>query len=115
MALPKNSEAPPSGLPSWAVRGAKVVVVGYRGPGARSGAHPLKMGDIYTIRDVLYGPESGLPCIRLVEIRRSPVRTSLGVYEPMYRLRGFRPLHTIETDISEHFAELLNVPNQVDA
>jgi len=90
-------------IPAWARVGAKVVCV--RSDPPRS--DPLRRGAVYTIARVYVDDEIGSgPYVDLVEVAR------VGWW-----LKRFRPLITIEDDISAHFAHLLNVtaPQGADA
>jgi hypothetical protein len=120
--LKSNPEAPP-GVPSWAVKGAKVVCVNddphldpdYDNDESEwvvvATADDIKEGHIYTIRWV--GADfDGALCVWLEEI----VRPALGApNEPGYYIDRFRPLVTrsLEQDISHHFRHHLQ--NRVDA
>ena len=92
------------GVPSWAVKGAKVVCI-KREPwtliyGTSHGPDPA-YGDVVTIEAT-----SAFGKFVMLEL--------VGFFD-LYGVDSFRPLHTIETDIEAHFKALLNVPNQVDA
>ena len=95
-----------SDIPSWARVGAKVVSVGYDGPDKRvSGFNEIVRGVVYVIEWVGQGPETGMPCIRVAG------QSKPGVYRP----RGFRPVRTLEDDITTYFADLLDVREPVGA
>jgi hypothetical protein len=104
-------------IPSWAVKGAKVVCVddahlSYCVPGYRysdDGLDGLSKGEIYTIRDALVSPFDGAPSIRLVEITRARNWSRLKKGEPGFAVGRFRPLvtKTQEQDVAQ-FAPLLN-------
>lgn len=98
-------------LPSWAVKGRKVVYVGYDGaPTATDLGFKLdwrpKAKAIYTIRDTMV-----MGYVRLVEHRVSGFWPEGQPFSDAWcDVRGFRPVHTIESDLSEHFVRLLDVP-----
>lgn len=103
-----------SGIPSWAVRGAKVVfIVDYKPHDMRGVVDYPKFNCIYTIRQVMVMPSGAY--LLLEEIVNPIVMTQEGLRERAAEIQYFRPLHTIETDIEAHFKALLDVPNQVDA
>jgi hypothetical protein len=94
------------GIPSWAVKGAKVVCIERNwfaaGPSDIDAPDPV-FGEIYTIRGIIADAdyESGWGAW-LTEF------SECGCYD----LIGFRPVHTLETDISEHFAQFLKTPSR---
>lgn len=97
-----------SGVPSWAVKGAKVVYLGRSAPGASIHHHPLSKGCVYTVRSVLVHPETGSVGLLLDGVRNilhPRLRLELG-----YSVKRFRPLvtRTQEQDISEHFSGFLH-------
>jgi hypothetical protein len=98
------------GIPSWARVGAKCVSIdrsfGDLDPWSGCAVGPA---DIFTLLETKI--EDGVGFCR--------TRHDQTGYEheltEWARLSRFRPLSTAESDISEHFADLLNVPHQVDA
>lgn len=110
-----------SGIPAWARAGAKVVCIvdmprlerarrNYPGFGL---PEPQK---IYTIRDWVIGTNDVVN-LRLVEIVNRPMYSTVGTVEWGFSIQFFRPLITLEDDISTHFAALLDVkqPSPVGA
>lgn len=92
-------------IPSWAKVGAKVVCVDDTPRLNRVSVHNgdfggLTRGQIYTIRG--YGSAGGYATLVLSEIDR-------GIPENGFNPARFRPVKTIEDDISEHFAQHLTV------
>lgn len=119
-----------TGIPSWAVKGAKCVCVRTQPPERRvvGAVYPL-VGEVYTIRKVVIctiGMRSGLPSLLLEEITNDTsinplvigVESSLEAAMP---IDAFRPLvtRTQEQDIAEHFSGFLHqtrrVPESADA
>jgi hypothetical protein len=96
------------GMPAWAVIGAKVVcTVDYSKVTAdwRGIIRVPAMHEVLTIRDVVFSPTSGRPCLRFVEIV-NPIVFYFG--ERGFRLAHFRPVifRTHEEDVAI-FAPLL--------
>lgn len=98
-----------SGIPSWAVKGAKVVCVD---------ATPnqfgvlLTKGDVYTVRGIsvmdTYG-ENGL----LLEEVSTGGAFSWNGEEVGFAFRRFRPAITQSDDISTHFSHHLHAPQKI--
>lgn len=96
-----------SGMPSWAVKGRKVVCVD-----DSPGRHPHQVpntkkptvGPIYVILDTIVDGNFGL-CLEVTGA------------DGFWAVDRFKPLITIEDDISTHFAALLDVkqPSPVSA
>lgn len=83
-----------SGVPSWAVRGQKVVCV--QGTSlATTGEVNITSGDVFTIRDILANDDGvGLYLVEVV----NPLRlTWAGQIERAYYIDRFRPLVTTKT------------------
>lgn len=103
-----------SAIPSWAVRGAKVVCIDNRWPeDTWYGAEVMPSLDTpYTIRAVRQhvGGEFGL---LLAEIRNPVLYYADGAREAFFHIKRFRPLITQQDDIETHFKALLDVPEQV--
>jgi hypothetical protein len=103
-------------IPSWAKVGAKVVCINDAWVG-RS-AITIEVGGVYTIAALRmqYGrtflPDgrlsSGHIVAELVEVK-NPYDRFYPETAPGYALSRFRPVKTIEDDISEHFAQHLTV------
>lgn len=92
-------------LPSWARVGAKVVCVD------AVGAPELVERQTYTIEAIDDVPlRLGGLGVWLVEV--SIMQNAVGSYYG-FRLSRFRPLVTIEDDITTYFAELLTAPVRV--
>ena len=101
-----------SGLPSWAVRGRKVVCVSGGSPACfgasrNGGAFPVTNG-IYTIEDAFITPRDRLAVIRLVEVPTHSGATG------GWLLDRFRPLvddsdEALERD-AEFFRQFLKAP-----
>jgi len=103
-----------SAIPSWARVGAKVVCIddekatgrfipaSYRG----SWDGDLVKGSIYTIS--AYGKHSAFPDMLCVHVSEAPRKAP-------FALRRFRPLVTLEDDITTYFADLLDVREPVGA
>lgn len=89
-----------SGIPLWAHVGAKVVCVPYMDADRTKEVTEVRKGTIVT---VTYAGISGdgWPAIRVREL------------EGFYRLRNFRPLVTLETDIATHFSHHLHAPQKI--
>lgn len=90
-------------IPSWAVKGAKVVCVDdspgrFHGPG-------IVRGVVYTISDVYFGEMALETCVTLVEFGS----------EHGFRLRRFRPTRTIEQDVSRFRKHLRTKRTRTDA
>ena len=92
-----------SGIPSWAVKGARVVCVSDYWDShldAMDLPNPVR-GEIYVIDSV---------------DKDENATGGIGVYlvgfpeDAFYSLENFRPVKTIEDDISEHFAVYLKTP-----
>lgn len=84
-----------SGVPAWAVRGAKVVCVDpnpwWYGPEARGANVPVKDA-VYTIREIVFGD-----AVLLEEIRNAPRLIEvdgggLTIGEPCFAIARFRPV-----------------------
>ena len=103
-------------IPSWAKVGAKVVCINdvWRGRGISK----LIAGDVYTIVSVhrQFGTckmpdgtrSSGHWVVELAEVHNPDDRFH-EAKAPGHALARFRPVKTIEDDISEHFAQHLTV------
>ena len=104
-----------SGIPSWAVRGAKVVCIRWTDEDAVAAAMfslaPLAVDAIYTIRESMMQP--GGPAVRLVEV--SNAGSGWFDIDMPYAVERFRPLITQQDDLATHFKALLDVPEQVGA
>ena len=102
------------GIPSWARVGAKVVCVDASlAPGMRwfDNEAPVE-GEVYTITDVGYDHEVRKVTVYLAEICRGPTHVLFYGRDLGYWLGRFRPVHTLETDISEHFQQFLKTPSR---
>lgn len=104
-----------SGIPAWAVRGAKVVAVGTGSAEPRyPGANYPDVGPqaIYTIRAVKPAGYGGCKetLVLLREIDNSHIKPE--PFEPGYVLRAFRPLVSTKTEAEDlaHFRKLLDQP-----
>ncbi len=64
-----------------------------------------EFGVVYTIRDVLGDQETGF--LRFNEIKNPIIVTHIGIGEPMFEARMFRPVVERKTDISI-FTEILD-------
>lgn len=106
--LKSNPGAPP-GIPAWAVKGAKVVLVDTNTPGDISGPSGAVAGDICILVDVRL--VHGIPACRC-EQEGGRWRTPPDMWA---RLARFRPLVTrsSEQDLQEHFRHHLQT--RVDA
>jgi hypothetical protein len=107
-------------IPSWAVRGRKVVCVDGSPPPDRADHYRAwpEQGAVYTIREVLWVETLQMYQVRLVEIQNAVHwYKNTGDFEPAYALRRFKPLVTIEDDMEAHFVALLDVkqPSPVEA
>lgn len=78
---------------------------------ARWGIALPSKGSVYTVCEILIGPSSGEPCIRLEEIVNPLCDFAEGRGEAMFKARYFRPVR--KTDISI-FTAMLN-PVKEDA
>lgn len=97
-----------SGIPSWAVRGTKVVcVLPVPAVNLPVGVVAPEVGNVYTIREII--TEDGEAYLLLVGIVNAVQDFADGTREPAFHVEGFRPLVTIEDDISTHFSALLDV------
>lgn len=93
-------------IPAWMKAGAKVVCVDDSWLGDR----PLTRGEIYTIKAVGFdeadiGPYAG-PTAVVLALHEAENRTGACGFDA----RRFRPVKTIDDDISEHFAVYLKTP-----
>lgn len=95
-----------SDIPSWARVGAKVVCVDARG------ASELDERGTYTISRIDDGFAIGGIGVWLVEA--APISVRWHNYQG-FRLSRFRPLVTLEDDITTYFADLLDVREPVGA
>lgn len=102
-------------IPSWAKVGAKCICVDGRlyfwAPGVANSSRPPVKGEIYTIvasRIDIYGDAR-------VFIEGCPNLKAFDPTDHGWGVERFRPVKTIEDDISEHFAILLRTPSKVDA
>ncbi len=100
-------------IPSWVKVGAKVICVDARSGifvPANASFRPdlggLRRGEIYTIREVGICPNWNRQSVWLEEIHRPE---DVGG-ESGFAIERFRPVKTIEDDISEHFAIFLSTP-----
>jgi hypothetical protein len=89
-------------IPSWARVGAEVVCI-KREPwnllaGVEKDQHGPCFGDVCVIQGFAGGAG------------RLPLCLFLGGYSDAYSIACFRPVKTIEDDISEHFAQHLKTP-----
>lgn len=108
-------------IPSWAIKGAKVVCIDDKphgwtvgGAAADGDMDGLTIGVIYTIREFGLTMWFGMPTIRLEEIIR--ILRGRDKEEAGYAITRFRPLvtRTQEQDISAYFKPLLS-PERIDA
>jgi hypothetical protein len=100
-----------SGVPSWAVNGASVVYLGALNPGLHH--KRLVAGGVYVVRGVMQNPETGTFGLYLEGVQNMlhpRLKIELG-----YSVKRFRPVRTLETDISEHFSHLLTIDQREDA
>lgn len=107
-----------SGIPSWAVRGAKVVAVGTPNAGPRvPGANYPEIGGIYTIRKVKPAGYGGCQrdLLMLREIDNSHFKPE--PFEPGFPLEAFRPIAPLKTESEDlaHFRHHLDQRQPVDA
>jgi hypothetical protein len=100
-----------SGIPSWAVRGAKVVCVDGGTPTCEGmeliGWVPVT-GDTYTLSRVWCRRDGRVLC----ELKEQPRTSAAGGWG---LVGHFCPLITQQDDIEAHFKALLDVPEQVGA
>ena len=95
-----------SGIPSWAVKGAKVVCINSRPPWWCGVGDPVLVpveGEVYEISALGdFGGQCGLLLVGMGEL-------------DFWHCRRFRPLVTRsqEQDIAEHFAHHLRTPERV--
>lgn len=96
-------------IPSWAVKGAKVVCVDDTAAVRWADGEAPVLGAIYTI-DRVRVLLSGTVVLDLVELRRHPISIAHHSGQCGYGIRRFRPLvtRTAEQDVSEHFAHHLH-------
>lgn len=89
-------------IPSWAVRGAKVVCVDAFIDAARHHKIivPLVQNEVYTIREVTPRPDGVGILLDEIVNEKSVVFPDL---EYAYRIQRFRPLIALEDDIANHF------------
>jgi len=114
MTLPNNSDGPQAGIPSWARVGAKVVcIAGAAMIAAAAAKRPWGKfpfaGGVYAIRGIVTGTD-GVANLLLVGVENPPMESTVGLVEWGFPSRYFRPLVTLEDDITTYFAELLDVP-----
>lgn len=109
MTLPKRSEGPPSGLPSWARVGARVICIDDVPDAGKSFPDymPTK-GDICVIAGF---SASGYRDEPTLVIEGHPNWCAIHRREVGYFVRRFRPLITLEADLEAHFSQLLHVPS----
>lgn len=86
-----------SGIPSWAVRGAKVVCICGFPDAEAAGVLAPQVGQIYTIRAIDHEPPFAV-CFWLEEVGRG-FKCSDGI-EPSFYAGNFRPLTRQETDLA---------------
>lgn len=100
-----------SDVPSWAVRGQKVICIRDEFPGCCIVGEDAKLrrGEIYTVHSVGDSPLGN--GVHLMEIHRSQSK-SFGVPLP-YLFGRFRPLITIEDDLAAHFTAFLHQPSSI--
>jgi hypothetical protein len=97
-------------IPAWAVKGAKVVCVdAFEASGWINGSDPLVSGRVYTVERAIISPRTGEAMLLLAEAKRSKMFIEYAGFEAGYYASRFRPVKTIEDDISEHFAQHLTV------
>ncbi len=101
--------------PSWAQNGMKVVCIDNSNqPGlAWNGDGPV-VGAVYTIVDAEWTVHRQTWALKFAEIERIPRHPSEVGKLFGYYIHRFKPLHTAETDMKEHFEKLLNVPVKED-
>lgn len=73
-------------IPSWAVKGAKCRCVLVKPVGHTYDGPRIVVGQVYTIRDIVLGPATGIPSLAFAELRNS------GGYGPYWHIDQFRPL-----------------------
>ena len=107
-----------SGVPAWARVGAKMVCISIDAPRSAppSGSRwsndqraLLRVGEIYTIRQIKRNSHTGGLGACLQEVVRPILTSDAGIEQP-YGLWRFRPLITIEDDLEAHFTILLRQP-----
>lgn len=103
-------------MPSWAVKGAKVVCV--RDGGCTSKNWP-SAGVTYTVRLARNVDPGTGPGLLLEEVVNEPVVTRCGLMERGFVISRFRPVKTQEDDLREHFEVYLQddhrAPEKADA
>jgi len=97
-----------SGIPSWAVRGAKVAWVGEGKLNLHPVFHPSN-GEVFTIAEAHPGAFDDMPLLVVSEMRNADCSG------PFWKIDRFRPLTSQQDDIETHFKALLDVPEQVGA
>lgn len=104
-----------SGIPSWAVRGAKVVAIEASSKPKRNETNVV-VGFTYTIREVVVfeGYGAGL---RVEEIVNPIVGSTVGFLERAFPIEMFRPLVPQKTEAEDlaHFRHHLDQRQPVDA
>lgn len=108
-----------TGIPIWARVGAKCVCVDASGTnpfadgsGWREDAPTV--GAIYTISATWIDEGTGAPVAEFVELQRSSRSCDIHGAVLGYGIYRFRPLVTLEDDITTYFAELLTTPVRVE-
>lgn len=99
-------------IPSWAVRGAKVVCITQaESPLTLRHNYPQK-GGVYTIRAVVVCSTDLHPALLLDEVVNHTWDRRISQLEPGFGIEHFRPVQTVtlSSDIAEHFEHLLDVP-----
>lgn len=100
-----------SAIPSWCRVGAKVVYLGAVNPSPNH--KRLSAGAVYVIRSIMQNPDTGTWGVRVEGVQNiihDRLRLELG-----YNVSRFRPVHTLEDDITTYFAGLLDVREPVGA
>jgi hypothetical protein len=103
-------------IPSWAVRGAKVVCVDdaehndWLSPGIMyfDGLDGLAKGQIYTVREVFFDEIERAWSVRLEEIVRGKFRGVEDGYNPC----RFRPVVSQKDDLATHFEQYLKTDHR---
>lgn len=98
-------------IPSWAIRGAKIVRVEPVYAARHAASVVPVVGQTYTIREVFLA-KGGRPAVRLVEITCS--WSDARNYERGWVLSHFRPLVSLQDDISAHFEQHLRSPHKIE-
>jgi hypothetical protein len=100
-----------SAIPAWARVGAKVVCISDT---TSSWRRSLTVGETYTIRATAIDYRDRPGCW-LEEIKNETVQTAHdGMVELGYVLTRFRPLVSLESDITTHFEQFLHTPQKIE-